>query len=387
MEQPHLLADLGLLLVAALGGGIVAHLLHQPLIVGYILGGIMVSPFTPGPRISNPYAFETFADIGVVLLMFSIGIEFSLQELIRVRRVALYAPGGILLIVLLTLLVGWPLGWSFPQRLVIGASISVCSTMVLLKFLQDRGEVNSLHGRAVVGIALVEDLAAVVMLVLLMSLTPANKSTSSAPWQGLLKAGLILGAFFFLARRIVPGLLARVAETGDMELLVLVTMALALGTAALTAAAGLSIALGAFLAGLLVNESKVAHDMLARVLPIRDIFVAVFFASIGLLVQPAVLVAQIPTIGILVLLVVVGNFLIWRLVVGAAGYRGKTAGLAALSLTQIGEFSYVLSGAGLREGLISAAVFQAILATSLATITANAVLFRRTPNWLQKLVA
>jgi monovalent cation:H+ antiporter-2, CPA2 family len=386
MEQGNVLGDLGLLLVAALGGGVVAHLLRQPLIVGYILGGIVVSPFTPGPRISNPDAFAIFADIGVILLMFSIGIEFSLQELVRVRKVAVYTPGGILLIILVALLVGWPLGWPLSQRLVIGASVSVSSTLVLLKFLQDRGEVASPHGRAVVGIALVEDLASVVMLVLLTTLSPGITSPSAAPIQALLKAGVILGAVFWLARRFIPGLVNRVARTGDMELLVLVTMALALGTAAVTAAAGLSIALGAFLAGLLVNESKYCHDLLAKVLPIRDVFVAVFFASIGLLVQPALLTGQIATIAILVLCVIVGNFLIWRLIVGAAGYRGKTAGLAALSLTQIGEFSYVLAGAGLRGGLINDAVYQAVLATSIVTVTANAVLFRRTPKWLQRFV-
>ena len=387
MEQPHLLGDLGLLLIAALGGGLIAHLLRQPLVIGYILGGIIVNPFTPGPRIANPRAFETFADIGVILLMFSIGIEFSLQELARVRRVVLFAPGGILLTVLMTLLVGWPLGWPLPQRLVIGASISVCSTMVLLKFLQDRGEANSPHGRAVVGIALVEDLASVVLLVLLIALTPAAKTSPATPLQVLLKAGVVLGALFWLARRFIPGLLHRVAGTGDMELLVLVTMALAVGTAALTAAAGLSIALAAFLAGLLVNESASAHAILAKVLPIRDVFVAIFFASIGLLVQPAMVAAQLPTIMVLVLLVIVGNFLIWRVVVGLAGYRGKTAGLAALSLTQIGEFSYVLAGTGLSEGLISVAVYQTVLATSIVTITANALLFRRTPTWLQRLIA
>ena len=139
MEQPHLLPELGLLLVAALGGGTVAHLLRQPLIVGYILGGILVSPFTPGPQVSHPQAFEIFADIGVVLLMFSIGAEFSLQELLRVRNVAAFgAPAGIIFIILMTFLAGWLLGWPVSQRLVIGATLSVCSTMVLLKFLQDR---------------------------------------------------------------------------------------------------------------------------------------------------------------------------------------------------------------------------------------------------------
>src|SRR5690348_12939066 len=166
MEQTHLLADLGLLLLAALGGGTVAYLLRQPLIVGYILGGILVSPFTPGPQVSNPQAFATFADIGVVLLMFSIGAEFSLHELLRVRKVAVFgAPAGIILVILVTFLVGWLLGWPVSQRLVIGAVLSVCSTMVLLKFLQDRGDVNTTHGRIAVGIALVGDLAVVAMIV------------------------------------------------------------------------------------------------------------------------------------------------------------------------------------------------------------------------------
>ncbi len=274
MEQTHLLADLGLLLVAALGGGIVAYLLRQPLIVGYILGGILVSPFTPGPQVPNPQAFETFADIGVVLLMFSIGVEFSLHELLRVRKVAVFgAPAGIILIILMAFLTGTLLGWPLTQRLVVGATISARSTMVLVRFLQDRGEVNSTHGRIVVGIALVGDLAVVAMIVLLPALNPAATNQLALLLQPVLKGALILGPFFLLARRVVPGLLARVARTGNMELLVLVMMALAIGTAVLTRAAGLSIALGAFLAGLLVNESESCHDILTRILPIRDIFV------------------------------------------------------------------------------------------------------------------
>jgi len=388
MEQTHLLANLSLLLLAALGGGTVAYLLRQPLIVGYILGGILVSPFTPGPRVSNPQAFETFADIGVVLLMFSIGVEFSLQELLRVRKVAVVGgPAAIIFIILVVFLVGWLLGWPVSQRLVIGATISVCSTMVLLKFLQDRGDLDSPHGRIAVGIALVGDLAVVAMIVLLPTLNPTAGNHLVLLLQALLKGVLILGPFFFLARQVVPRLLAWVAGTGNMELLVLVMMVLAIGTAVLTRAAGLSIALGAFLAGLLVNESESGHEILTRVLPIRDIFVAIFFASIGLLVQPASLASQIPTILVLVLLIVVGNFGIWYGVVRAAGYAAETAGLAALGLTQIGEFSYVVAGVGLSEGLIAAPVQQGILATSLITIVVNALLFRRMPNWLKRTLA
>lgn len=387
MEQTTLLADLGLLLLAALGGGAVAYVLRQPLIVGYILGGILVSPFTPGPQVSNPQAFETFADIGVVLLMFSIGVEFSLQELLRVRRVAVAGgPAGIMLIILVTFVVGWLLGWPVPQRLVTGAALSVCSTMVLLKFLQDRGDVNSTHGHIVVGIALVGDLAVVVMLVLLPALSPASTNHPALLFQALLRGALILGPFFLLSRRVIPGLLSRVAATGNTELLVLVMMALAIGTAALSAAAGLSIALGAFLAGVLVNESEASHHILTRMLPIRDIFVAIFFASIGLLVQPASLASQLPTILALVLLVVVGNFGIWYAIVRAAGYETETVGLAALGLTQIGEFSFVLAAAGRRDGLIGAPVQQGILAASLITIVVNALLFRRTPTWLKRVL-
>jgi CPA2 family monovalent cation:H+ antiporter-2 len=258
--------------------------------------------------------------------------------------------------------------------------------MVLVKFLQDRGELNSTHGQIVVGIALVGDLAVVAMIVLLPALNPAATNPLALLLQAVLKGALILGPFFLLARRIVPGLLGRVAGTGNMELLVLVMMALAIGTAVFTAAAGLSIALGAFLAGLLVNESESCHDILTRILPIRDIFVAIFFASIGLLVQPASLASQIPMILVVVLLVVVGNFWIWRGVVRVAGYGAETAGLAALSLTQIGEFSYVLASVGLREGLIGASVQQGILATSLITIVINALLFRRMPNWLKRIL-
>ena len=387
MEPPHLLADLGLLLVAAVGGGSLAHLLRQPLIVGYILGGILVSPFTPGPQVADPRAFEVFAEIGVVLLMFSIGVEFSVRELMAVRRVAAWgAPAGIALIILLVLAVGWPLGWPVPQRLAIGAALSVCSTMVLLKFLQDRGDATSPHGRVVLGIALVGDLAVVAMIVLLPAVAAAGGAQIRALARAFATGTVVLGPLYWLARRAVPTLLNRVARTGNTELFVLVTIALAIGTAVLTAAAGLSVALGAFLAGLLVNESEFAHDVLARVGPLRDVFVAIFFASIGLLVQPARVWSQGPTILVLVLLVVAGNFWIWFAVIRAAGYAGRTAALAALGLTQIGEFSYVLAGVGLREGLITPSVQQAVLATSLVTIVINAVLFRRTPGWLRRLL-
>ncbi|MDR7422455.1 MAG: cation:proton antiporter, partial [Armatimonadota bacterium] len=329
-----------------------------------------------------------FADIGVVLLMFTIGVEFSITELLRAGRVALYgAPAGIVLIVLLTLPVGGLLGWPTAQSLVVGAAVSVASTMVLLKFLLERRELHSPHGRAIVGITLMEDLAVVALTILVPVLATGAEDRLRLFGRGLLEAALVLAPLLWLARRLMPRLLSRVARTRNMELFLLVAISVAIGTAALTASLGLSVALGAFLAGLVVSESEFAYEALSRVLPMRDLFVALFFVSVGTLVRPASLLAEWPTVLALVFVVIVVKFAVWTTVVRAAGYAAGTAAMAGLGLTQIGEFSYVLAGVGRLHGLLSPAVYDAILATSLVTILANALLFRRTPAWLQRLLA
>lgn len=375
-------------MLAALGGGLLAHALRQPLIVGYILGGIAVGPFTPGPTVTDVRAFELFAEIGVVLLLFSAGVEFSIRELFRVRRVALLGgPAGIALTVLLTVGVGWLLRWPLAQSLVVGGAISVASTMVLIKFLQERGELGAPHGRVAVGITLVEDLAVVAMTILLPVLALGGEHRLALFGRGLLQAALLLIPLLWLARRVVPKVLARVARTRNMELFLMVTLAMAIGTATLTAGLGLSLALGAFLAGLVISESEFAHEALARILPVRDIFVAVFFVSIGTFVRPASLLAEAQVVVLLVVLITVGKFLVWSVIVRAAGYGARTAILAGLGLTQIGEFSYILAGLGRAQGLVSTAVYEAVLASSLLTILLNALLFRRVPSWLERRIA
>src|SRR5436309_27248 len=358
MPETRFLTDLGLLFLAALGGGLLAQAVHQPLIVGYILAGVLIGPFTPGPTLSDPHTFQLFADVGVVLLMFTIGVEFSVEELLRVRKVALLgAPAGIALVAVLTIPVGKLLGWTLVQSLVAGAAISVASTMVLLKFLLERGELATLYGRVVVGITLAEDLAVVAMTVLIPALASPGGDRAAALGRALLEAVVLLGPLLWLARRAVPLLLAKVAHTRNMELFLLVALAVAIGTAALTAGLGVSIALGAFLAGLVISESEFGHEALARGLPGRDIFVAIFFFSV------------------------------WTLVVRAAGYPVATARNAALGLTQIGEFSYILAGVGRNHGLLPSAMYDAVLATSLVTILINALVFRRRPTWVQRLVS
>ena len=378
MDEVQFFLDLGLLFLAALGGALLAQLLRQPLIVGYVIAGIVIGPFTPGLTIGNPHPFEQFAEIGVMLLMFTIGMEFSLRELRRVGRLALIGGStGIALITLLTIGVGWLLGWRVTQGVVVGAALSVASTMVLMKFLLERGELGAPHGQAVVGITLVEDLAVVVMTMLIPALGSSDGGGASSLGRGLLLAGVILVPVIWLAGHAIPRVLVLVARGGNEELLLLTAVTIAAATAALTVLVGLSHALGAFLAGMMISEAEPAHRVLDRVLPIRDMFVAVFFVSVGMLIRPATLVEEVPTVAAMVVLVTVGKFAVWTGIVRAAGYPTATAMLAGLGLTQIGEFSYILGKVGLEHGLVDRPVYDAILGTSVVTILVNALTFRR----------
>ena len=372
--------------LAAVLGGILARLVGQPLILGYVLGGIFVSPLTPGPSVSDLHTFELFAEIGVILLMFSIGIEFSLRDLLRVRWVAILGgPLGIVLSIGLALGVGTLVGWPLLQSVVIGMVISVASTMVLARLLIDRGELNSRHGRVMIGITLVEDLSVVVLIVLIPRLGALEPGRPGDIARGLGVAAAILVPFFYLASRVMPAILARVAHMRSPELMVLVALAIVLGTAALTQAVGLSLALGAFLAGLLTSQSDYAHDVLVRLLPLRDAFVALFFVTMGALMNPAGILEYPQLLAILVGLIVVGKFVIWSLVVWLFGSPLWTAALVGVGLTQIGEFSFVLVQVARQAGHVGDAVYQATLAASLVTILINAALMRAAPRWLARL--
>jgi len=375
--------DLAYVFVAAVLGGLLARLAGQPLILGYVVGGIFVSPLTPGPAVSDLHTFELFAEIGVILLMFSIGIEFSLRDLLRVKWVATVGgPLGIVLSIGLALGAGTLLGWPVLQSVVVGMVVSVASTMVLARLLMDRGELNSRHGRVMIGITLVEDLAVVVLIVLIPRLGALEPGRLVDIARGLGLAAAILVPFFYLASRVMPAMLARVARMRSPELLMLVSLAVVLGTAALTQTVGLSLALGAFLAGLLTSQSDYAHDVLVRLLPLRDAFVALFFVTMGALMNPAGIVDQPQILAVLVALIVVGKFVIWTTVVWGFGHSPWTAALVGVGLTQIGEFSFILVQVARGAGHVDDAVYQGTLAASLLTILANAALMRAAPRWL-----
>jgi CPA2 family monovalent cation:H+ antiporter-2 len=315
--------------------------------------------------------------------MFSIGIEFSLRDLLREKWVALLGgPLGILLSVGLGMGVGTLLGWRPLQGVIIGIVISVASTMVLSRLLMDRGELHAAHGRVMIGITLVEDLAVVVLIVLMPALGALEPGRLVAIGLALAKAAAILVPFWFLAARIFPPLMTRVARTRNKELFLLVALAIGVGTAALVQGVGLSLALGAFLGGLIISESDYAHETLARLLPLRDAFVAMFFVALGTLINPGTLFANLPILAAMVGLTVLGKFLVWGVVVRLFGYPLQTALLVAVGLTQIGEFSFVLVQVARGAGHVGAEVYNATLAASLLTILLNAVLVRAGHRWI-----
>jgi len=373
--------DLAYVFGAAVAGGSIAKALRQPLILGYVLGGILIGPFTPGVQVHQLHEFELLAEVGVILLMYSIGLEFSFSELLQVKWISLLgAPLGILLSIALGFGVGRLLGWSAVQGITIGAIIAVASTMVLSKFLTEMGALRSLQGQVMIGITLVEDLAVVMLTVLLPSFTDISRDKVRAVLFAVVKALLILAPVILVAAKLVPRLMRRVAAEGNEELYLLVVLALGFATAAITQAVGLSLALGAFLAGMIVSEAEMTHRMLHQLLPLRDAFVALFFVTIGALVDPRVLFSH-PGLWIsIVVLTVVGKFVIWTLVVWIFRYPFRTALLVAVGLTQIGEFSYVLVRVARDAQLVGNDVYNATLAASVVTIVLNGLLLRKMPR-------
>jgi len=374
VDDPLFVRDLAYVIGAALVGGVLAWLARQPLILGYVVGGIIIGPFTPGPTVSDVHTFELFAEVAVVLLMFSIGIEFSLRDLLCVKWIAVVGgPLGIVLSIALSLVVGSALGWPGPQAIAVGAIVSVASTMVLARLLLDQQALDTPLGRVMIGITLVEDLVVVILTVVLPTLSALTPDRLLALAFALGRAGVIMVPFVFLAAWAVPRLLTRVVATANDELFLLVTLAIGLGTAAVTHAAGLSFALWAFMAGLIVNGSAHAHQTLLRLLPIRDIFVALFFVTVGALIDPAALVSHWRLVMVLVAMIVIGKFVIWAPIVRAFRYPWATAVSVGIGLGQIGEFSFVLVQVARSAGQVGDDLYQATLAASVLTILINGI--------------
>jgi len=384
--NPILFRDLTYIFVAAVAGGLAAWRLRLPLILGFVLGGIAISPFTPGPRLADLHPFEGFAEIGVVFLMFSIGFEFSVKDLLRVKWVALVgAPLGILAITGIATVVGRLAGWSTPEAVVIGAAVSVASTMVLARLLADAGKLTESCGRVMIGITLIEDLAVICMTLAIPVF--AGGSGNHRIWQAVWTLGravLLLIPLGYIAVKVIPRVLRRVKRTCNNELYLLVVVAVCLGTAELAQAVGFSVALGAFLAGLAISGLDDLDDAHTILTPLRDTFVALFFVSLGALIDPKMLIRNLPLLATMLGLIVIVKFVVWASVVWLFRYPVRTAIFVATGLTQIGELSFVLVQAAHASRLVGDNVFGTLIAASLISILINVFLMRLVLRWVDR---
>jgi CPA2 family monovalent cation:H+ antiporter-2 len=384
---PHgLILTITIALGAAFLGGFIAARVRLPPLVGYLAAGIAVGPFTPGLS-ADPAVATELAEVGVILLMFGVGLNFSLDDLWAVRWVAV--PGAILQIVIATAVTALvvPLwGWTYAQGIVFGLAIAISSTVVLIRTLTDAGLLESAHGKIAVGWVVVEDLAIVIVLVLLPPLAPVLGGTAGASGDDALplrlavtlaKVALFGVLMIAVGTRVIPWLLEQVARTGQRELFTLAVLVVALGVAIVAAFAfEVSLALGAFLAGVAISESDLSHQAAAEALPLRDAFAVLFFVSVGMLFDPSFIVREPLLVAAVVALIIVRKWLVSSGIVVALGYPIRSALIVGAGLAQIGEFSFVLSEVDRQLGILPAEGHDLIIAAAIITITLNSFLFR-----------
>ena len=361
-------ADIVIIVVAALIGALIAQKIKQPLILGYILAGIVVGPYTGGVTVGDIHEIELLAEIGVALLLFALGLEFSLSELKSVRNIALFGtPVQILLTIGFGFCLGRYLGWSFVSALWLGALISLSSTMVTLKTLMSRGLVGTLSSRVMIGMLIVQDLAVIPMMIILPQL--------SNPKLGLpllviavVKSIIFLLLMLYLGRKLLPWLLAHVAQWNSRELFILSITAIGLGIGYATYLFGLSFAFGAFVAGMVLSESDYGHQALSDIIPLRDIFGLLFFTSVGMLIDPAFLLENWGIILSLVLVIAVFKGAIFYGLAKLFGYINIVPIAVGLGLFQVGEFAFVLARVGMETQAIDPNMYSLILAVSVLSM-------------------
>lgn len=361
-------ADIAIIVVAGLLGGLIAQQLKQPLIIGYIIAGITVGPYTGGVTVANVHDIELLAEIGVALLLFALGLEFSFKELQPVRRVALLGTSlQVGFTIAYGFVIGSVLGQDWNTAIWLGSLMAVSSTMVTLKTLMAQGQLGTLASRIMIGMLIVQDLAVVPMMIILPQLSDIE---AGLPLLGLaiLKATVFTIAMYFVGTRLLPRLMLQIARWNSRELFLVAVTALGLGIGYVTYLVGLSFALGAFVAGLLLSESDHAHQALSDIIPLRDLFGLLFFASVGMLLDPEFLMENILLVLSVAALVVVGKSVIFAVITRLFGYGGITPFIVGLGLFQIGEFSFVLARVGISTNSIDNDLYSLILSAAIITM-------------------
>lgn len=372
--MPHdlpLLNDLIILLLASVPIAFLCHKLRLPVIVGFMLTGILIGPY--GLKLINDvHAVEILAEIGVMLLLFTIGLEFSLGRLMEMKRLVLW--GGGLQVVLTTLLglgIFFLLGWPFKQSVLFGFLLTLSSTAIVLKTYSDRLEVDTPHGRAGVGILLFQDLCIVPMMLLVPILSGRE---GASPANIAIKLGTAVAAvaiIIFAARNVIPFVLGHIVRLRSQEVFIIFVVLVSFGTSWLTAHFGLSLALGAFIAGVVLSESEYSHQIVADIMPFRDVFNSLFFISIGMLLSTGFFVANLPMVLTWFAGLVIIKTVIIIAVVMSLRYPVRVATMTAVGLAQIGEFSFILAKTATSQNLFSDSDYQRFLAAAILSMVAT----------------
>lgn len=369
MPQSNPVVSITILLAAALVGGMIAHRLRQPVILGYLVIGVAVGPHAVG-LVGDLTLIEATATMGVALLMFTLGLEISIAQLRQVGKVGLW--GGIaqiLLTFVLGIIAGNTLfGWSLSQAVLFGLVISLSSTMVCLKILMERGELDSMHGRIMIAILILQDISVVLMMVVEPLLGEPVGDLLLALIIATGKAILFVGIAVVSGLWLLPWLMGRVGGVRSRELFLLTVLVLCLGAALGTYIFGLSMVFGAFVIGLVLRESRFAHQALAEITPLRDIFATLFFVSLGMLLSPKFILDHWSSVAVAVGIIILIKLLVVFGIVRLFGYSGRIAFLAGAGLFQIGEFSFILAQGGVNMGIISDQFYSLILASAIITM-------------------
>ena len=370
--------DIILLIVVAFGCGLLLQRLGQPVILGYIAAGIILGPHTGGVTVSQISEIEKLAEIGVALLLFALGLEFSLKDLRPVKKVALIGtPIQMILTIGLGLGIGQLMGWEWKDSLWLGACISLSSTMVILKTLMNHGWLGTLSSKVMIGMLIVQDLAVVPLMIVLPQL---NNPAVGVPALGFaaLKAAAFIAGMLLLGTRLLPLLLGHIAKLGSRELFLLAIAAIGLGVGYVTHMVGLSFAFGAFVAGMVLSESDYGHQALSDIIPLRDLFGLLFFASVGMLLDPVFLIDHFPEVLALVLAVSFGKGIIFAVLAKLFRYGNVIPLAVGLGLFQVGEFSFVLATVGVSTQSIDHDIYSLILTTAVLTMILTPVVSGQT---------
>ena len=383
--------DIILLVLTAFFCGLLMQRLRQPLILGYILAGVILGPHTGGLTISDAHDIELLAEIGVALLLFALGLEFSHKDLKPVKFIALIGtPLQIGMTFGLGIGIGWLVDWDWKTSVWFGALISLSSTMVLLKTLMNQGWLGTLSSKVMIGMLIVQDLAVVPMLIILPLMNNPEAGLISLG-HAAIKATLFLACMFFLGAKLLPWLMRQIAKLGSRELFLLAIITIGLGIGYATYLVGLSFAFGAFIAGMVLNESDYGHQALSDIIPLRDVFGLLFFASVGMLLNPSFLLDNLGSILVLLIVVSLGKGCIFALLAWLFRYGNVIPIAVGLGLFQIGEFSFVLARVGLSSGSIDADFYNLVLTTAVLSMILTPIasaqtarLYTLKKRWFQK---